>query len=77
MEQHRLQLSVASLLWIVACIAFNIWLFRFGALLGLIGLNISKHVLIAVLCRNLGVDRTGARNRSRALAGTASQIPVS
>lgn len=65
------------MLWVVACVAFNIWLFRFGALLGLIGLNLTKHVLIAVLCRNIGVDRSGARGRAPALAGTPPHVPVS
>ncbi len=45
------------MLGLVACIALNIWLFRFGALLGLVGLNITKHVLIAYLCQVLGVDK--------------------
>ena len=59
MERSGFQLSVAGLLGLVACIALNIWLFRFGALWGIIGLNISKHVLIAYLCQVLGVDKRG------------------
>ncbi len=43
---------------LIACIALNLWLFRQGILWGIIGLNISKHLLIAYLCRNLGVNRT-------------------
>lgn len=50
-------MSVAMLLGLVACAAVNIWLFRVSVLLGLVGLNISKHVLIAYLCQVLGVDR--------------------
>lgn len=61
MERARLQLSVSSLLALVACTAFNIWLFRLGVLWGLIGLNIFKHVVIALLCKGVGVDRTRRR----------------
>ncbi len=57
MERPGLQLSVATLLLLVACVAFNLWLFRLGPLLGIIGLNLTKHVLIAWLCQVLGVDR--------------------
>jgi hypothetical protein len=57
MERHRLQMSVGSLLILIACIALNIWLFRLGPLLGILGLNVTKHVLIAWLCQALGVDK--------------------
>jgi hypothetical protein len=50
-------MSVAALLGLVACFAFNFWLFRLGALWGILGLNVTKHVAIAVLCQTLGVDR--------------------
>src|SRR5262245_60884749 len=59
MDRPRLQLSVAGLLGLVACVALNAWLFRLGPLLGILGLNVSKHVLIAYLCRASGVDRRG------------------
>jgi len=52
-----LQLSVTGLLLLVACVALNIWLFRLGVLLGIIGLNITKHVLIAYLCQVIGVNK--------------------
>ena len=58
MDRSRLQLSVAGLLGLVACVAVNVWLFRLGPLLGILGLNVSKHVLIAYLCQALGVNRT-------------------
>jgi hypothetical protein len=57
MERSGFQLSVASMLGLVACIALNIWLFRLGVLWGILGLNISKHVVIAYLCQVLGVGR--------------------
>lgn len=58
MERPNLQISVAALLGLVACFAVNFWLFRLGALWGILGLNVTKHVAIAVLCQSLGVDRT-------------------
>jgi hypothetical protein len=66
MERPVFQLTVASLLGLVACIAFNIWLFRLGPLWGIIGLNVSKHVTIAYLCQVLGVDRRLKRERAQA-----------
>lgn len=52
-----MQLSVAMMLALVACVALNIWLFRLGALWGILGLNVTKHVVIAALCQRLGVDK--------------------
>ncbi len=52
-----LQVSLAAMLGMVACIAVNFWLFRVGWLYGLIGLNVTKHVGVAVLCQLLGVNR--------------------
>jgi hypothetical protein len=57
MERPGIQISVAMLLGVIACVALNIWLFRFGPLLGIVGLNLTKHVVIAWLCQVLGVDR--------------------
>ncbi len=57
MESPRLQMSVAGLLGVVACLALNFWLFRLGALWGIMGLNVSKHVLIAYVCQVAGVDK--------------------
>jgi len=57
MGRPTLQLSLATLLGLVACVAVNVWLFRVGVLAGIIGLNVSKHVLIAYLCKALGVGR--------------------
>jgi hypothetical protein len=63
MERSPFQLRIASLLGVVACIALNLWLFRVGVFWGIVGLNVSKHVVIAYLCQILGVDRRG-RNAS-------------
>jgi hypothetical protein len=57
MQTRGLQMSLATLLMVVACIALNLWFFRLHLVLGLISLNISKHVLVAGLCRALGVNR--------------------
>jgi hypothetical protein len=57
MERRNLQLSVRVFLVVVAAVALNVWLFRLGFLWGLIGLNLSKHLAIAVLCRRVGVNK--------------------
>lgn len=73
MERPSFQLSVAGLLALVACIALNIWLFRIGPLWGIIGLNISKHIIVAFLCQILGVDRPQSRDLSQASAQRPTQ----
>jgi hypothetical protein len=72
MERPAFQLKIASLLGVVACVALNLWLFRLGVLWGIVGLNISKHVVIAYLCQILGVDR---RERGAPQKGPVS-VPV-
>jgi hypothetical protein len=57
MERAKLQMTVATMLGLVACIAINFWLFRLGVFWGILGLNVTKHVAIAALCQTLGVDR--------------------
>ncbi|WP_169979927.1 hypothetical protein [Tautonia rosea] len=57
MQRLPLQLSVTALLIVVAGIALNLWIFRFGTLAGLLGLSVTKHIVIAWLCQVLGVDR--------------------
>jgi len=57
MAKSRFRFTISALLLFVASIALNIWLFRLGALWGILGLNVTKHVVIALLCQNLGVDR--------------------
>jgi hypothetical protein len=60
MRRPAFQLTVATMLGLVACIALNFWLFRLGAFWGIVGLNVTKHVAIAYLCQDLGVDRRPA-----------------
>lgn len=57
MGRPGFQISVAAMLGLVACVAVNLWLFRVGFLWGLVGLNVSKHVGVAVICQVLGVNR--------------------
>lgn len=58
MAIRQAQFSLTFLMIVVACVALNFWLFRQGIFWGIVGLNVSKHVIIAYLCRNLGVNRT-------------------
>jgi hypothetical protein len=60
MERRGITFSVASLLGLVACVALNLWCFRVHVLLGLVAINITKHVVIAQLCQALGVNRRTA-----------------
>lgn len=60
MERRGITFSVASLLGLVACVAVNLWCFRVHVLLGLVAINITKHVVIAQLCQALGVNRRTA-----------------
>ena len=66
MERPNFQLSLAGMLGLVACVALNFWLFRLGTLLGIIGLNVTKHVIIAYLCQVLGVDKRHSPSPSSA-----------
>ena len=63
MRRAAPQISVASLLAAVAAVALNLWLFRFGAVVGIVGLSLSKHLAIAWLCGALGVDRSSRPER--------------
>lgn len=76
MERPGFQLTVAGLLGLVACAAFNFWLFRLGPLWGIIGLNVSKHVIIAYLCQVLGVDKRTPPELSQPSSPVPSQVPV-
>jgi hypothetical protein len=85
--RHPAQFSVTTLLLIVALFALNFWLFRQGIFWGIVGLNVSKHVIIAQLCRNLGVNRTvdpalgdpfddKKQETSNELSGSIAQAPL-
>ncbi len=77
MERPNLQMSLAGLLGLVACIALNIWLFRLGALWGILGLNVTKHVAIAFLCQSLGVDRAASPPPIRPASAPSPEVPIS
>jgi multisubunit Na+/H+ antiporter MnhC subunit len=76
MERREFQLSLTAMLGLVACIGLNIWLFRLSTLLGIIGLNISKHVIIAYLCQILGVNRQRDPATPNTPATRSPGIPV-
>jgi hypothetical protein len=77
MERPVLQISVATMLVLVACLALNFWLFRLGVFWGIVGLNVTKHVMIAYLCGAVGVDRRQAPPPTPALAVTGPRLPSS
>jgi hypothetical protein len=77
MERPILQISVATMLGLVACIALNFWLFRIGVFWGIVGLNVTKHVMIAYLCGALGVDRRQPAISTPARAVNIPQVPAS
>jgi hypothetical protein len=77
MERPSFQMSLAGLLGLVACVALNFWLFRLGALWGILGLNVTKHVAIAFLCQSLGVDRSVPPAPVRPSPAPSPQVPVS
>ena len=76
MERPSFQVSVGGMIGLVACIALNIWLFRVGTLLGIIGLNVTKHVVIAYLCQVVGVDRNRPPAPSSAPRTHTPGLPV-
>jgi hypothetical protein len=71
MNSARLQISLTAMMLFVACAALNFWLFRLGFLWGLLGLNISKHVIIAYLCQAVGLNR---RAKEQATVGMRRPI---
>jgi hypothetical protein len=75
MQTRGLQMSLATLLMVVACVALNLWFFRIHLVLGLISLNISKHVLVAGLCRALGVNRLETDDGTSMDAGLTQSNP--
>ncbi len=70
-------MTVATMLGLVACIALNFWLFRLGIFWGIVGLNVTKHVIIAYLCQVLGVDRRLPARPERATPVRAPHVPIS
>jgi hypothetical protein len=54
----RLRVGIRELLILVAVTAIHLWLFRISVLIGIVGLALTKHVLIAWLCQAIGVNRS-------------------
>jgi hypothetical protein len=77
MERTTFQMNVGAMLGVVACIALNFWLFRLGVLWGILGLNVTKHVVIAYLCQVIGVDKRPTPEPARVVAAPPPQVPVS
>ncbi len=70
-------MTVGAMLGVVACIALNFWLFRLGVLWGILGLNVTKHVVIAYLCQILGVDRRVPSEPSNIAPNRPPHVPAS
>jgi hypothetical protein len=77
MERATFQMTVGAMLAVVACIALNFWLFRVGVFWGILGLNVTKHVVIAYVCQVIGVDRRPSSESPRIVSAPAPQVPVS
>ena len=77
MERATFQMTVGAMLAVVACIALNFWLFRLGVFWGILGLNVTKHVVIAYLCQVIGVDRRSMSEAPRAVTLPPPRVPVS
>ena len=77
MERATFQMTVGAMLVVVACIALNFWLFRLGVFWGILGLNVTKHVVIAYLCQVLGVDRHQGARPAHVVPASTPQVPVS
>jgi hypothetical protein len=76
MERPAFQLSVLGMLGLVAAVAVNVWLFKVHILLGIIGVNVTKHVVIAYLCQVVGVDRQTSPAAVPPPAPRAPGLPV-
>jgi hypothetical protein len=44
---------------------------------GILGLNVTKHVVTAYLCQVLGIDRQRPAEPTRVISKPAPQVPVS
>ncbi len=76
MERPTFQLTVGSMIGVVGCVALNFWLFRVGILWGILGLNVTKHVVIAYLCHAIGLDRPAAAEPTIAATPARTELPL-
>ena len=77
MERPSFQISVGAMLGVVGCLTINVWLFRIGVLWGILGLNVTKHVVVAYLCQVLGVDRRTSEETPSEGSMRSPHLPVS
>ncbi len=77
MERTTFQMTVGAMLVVVACIALNFWLFRVGVFWGILGLNVTKHVVIAYLCQVIGVDKGQGPRTARVVPASPPHVPIS
>jgi hypothetical protein len=77
MERATFQMTVGAMLAVVACIALNIWLFRVGVFWGILGVNVTKHVVIAYLCQVIGVDKRPSAEPGRVVTASPPRVHVS
>jgi hypothetical protein len=76
MLRPTFQMTVGAMIGVVGCVALNFWLFRVGVFWGILGLNVTKHVLIAGLCQAIGLDRCPVADRPLVATGPP-QLPTS
>lgn len=76
MERPTFQLTVGAMIGVVGCAALNFWLFRVGVLWGILGLNVTKHVVIAYLCHAVGLDRSAAAETGIIATPARSELPL-
>jgi hypothetical protein len=80
MRRTGLQFSLLSMIGLVACVALNLWLFQWHVFAGIVGLNVTKHVVIAYLCQVMGVNkqsRRGTSGKSSARPSPGLSLPSS
>jgi hypothetical protein len=76
MQRTGLQFSLLSMLGLVACVAVNIWLFQCHVLAGIVGLNVTKHIVIAYLCQIIGVDKKKRNRGSPPAVRSAPRVSI-
>jgi len=64
------------MLVLVACVAVNLWCFKVSTILGIVGLNVTKHVVIAQLCLALGVNRRPLASTEENKRAETSTVPA-
>ncbi len=76
MRTGGVQIRVTTMMLLVAGIAVNCWLFQYGTLVGLFGLYVTKHVLVAWVCKASNPS-IGPRAQPAAAPGVTALPPPS